>query len=102
MAKEITLKINGTKKTFHSTEDGYFCLNEVWEDFDLKASEHPSEWLDEVGERLIESGQVFDLSDNDYGVWATSRALFMYASWVDYNFLDCVFTSFQLLTEEAA
>lgn len=68
MTKEITLKIRGSEKTFQSTIDGYFCLNEIWEDFDLKASEHPSEWLEEVNNRPVELGQAYDLSEYDAGI----------------------------------
>lgn len=98
MALEITLKIQDTEKTFLSTEDGYFCLNEVWEDFDMKASQHPSEWLDEVGDSLIELGEVFDLSENNGGIWATQSTLIMYASWADVEFFMTVLEAFTALT----
>ena len=98
MTKEVTLKINGTEKTFQSTKDGYFCLNEIWEDFDLKASEHPSEWLAEVGNRPIELGYVYDLSEHDGGIWATKRVVLMYAGWVDVEFFMKVIKAFTALT----
>lgn len=102
MNKEITLKINGTEKTFYSTEDGYFCLNEVWEDFDLKASQHPAEWLEEVENRPVELGYAYDLSEYNAGIWATKRILFMYAGWVDIEFFMTVIKTFAELTRGEA
>ena len=102
MNKEITLKINGTEKTFYSTEDGYFCLNEVWEDFDLKASQHPAEWLEEDGYRLVELGHAYDLSEYDAGIWATKSVLLMYAGWVDIEFFMTVIKTFAELTRGEA
>ena len=98
MNKEITLKINGTEKTFYSTEDGYFCLNEVWEDFDLKASQHPAEWLEEVDYRPVELGHAYDLSEYDAGIWATKSLLLMYAGWVDIELFMTVIKTFAELT----
>ena len=102
MNKEITLKINGTEKTFYSTEDGYFCLNEVWEDLDLKASQHPAEWLEEVDYRPVESGHAYDLSEYDAGIWATKSFLLMYAGWVDIEFFMTVIKTFAELTRGEA
>lgn len=98
MTKEITLKINGSEKTFQSTKDGYFCLDEIWEDFDLKASQHPTEWLAETGNRPVESGDVFDLSEFDCGIWATKKLALMYAGWVDVEFFMTVLETFSALT----
>ncbi len=98
MTKEITLKINGTEKTFQSTKDGYFCLDEIWEDFDLKASQHPTEWLVEIGNELVESGDIFDLSEFDSGIWATKSVALMFAGWVDVEFFMTVLETFSALT----
>jgi hypothetical protein len=97
MTKEITLKINGTEKTFQSTKDGYFCLDEIWEDFDLKASQHPTEWLAEIGNRPVELGDVFDLSEFDSGIWANKKLTLMYAGWVDVEFFMAVIDAFEAL-----
>ena len=102
MNKEITLKINGTEKTFYSTEDGYFCLNEVWKDFDLKAFQHPTEWLEEADYRPVELGHAYDLSEYDAGIWATKSFLLMYAGWVDIEFFMTVIKTFAELTRGEA
>ena len=106
MTNEITLKINDTEYTFEASRDGYFCLNEVWEEFDLKASQHPSKWLAEIGNRPVELGYVYDMSEHSHGIWANKKLTLMYAGWVDVEFFMAVLETFSALahgdTEKAS
>ena len=76
-----------------------FDLNDVWRSFDLKASQAPSQWRNTVHDALVRSGnlqtQKGGRGAHGSSTWATKKALYNYAAWVDYEFHDAVFTAFE-------
>lgn len=100
MTKEITLKLNGITKTFQSDAIGFFDLNHVWEQFDLKASVHPDNWNEPVLDELVEKGLVIEQAPEEGGLLGFKSALINYAAWADEGFLDYVINTLHSLLKE--
>ena len=78
-----------------------FDLNDVWRSFDLKASQAPSQWRNKYRRHLDETANLHVQRNGRNGqfTWATKKALFAYAAWVDLEFHDVVFEAFEAITE---
>lgn len=79
-----------------------FDLNDIWRAFDLRASKQPSQWRNEYRRHLTTTANLRACKGKEFGVnhtWATKKALFAYAAWVDVKFHDAVFEAFEALTE---
>src|SRR5690606_29953778 len=84
--------------TIVSNKDGMFDLNDIWRAFDLKASQAPSQWDNEVRNYLKKSGNIQTLMGRKGGTFATLEALYAYAMWVDVEFYMVVVEAFAALT----
>lgn len=78
-----------------------FDLNDIWRDFDLKASQAPSQWRNKVREHLVRSGNLQTEMGGSRGTrgttYATLDALYAYAMWVDVEFYMVVVYAFTAL-----
>src|SRR5690606_4314725 len=94
----VTLTFNNITATIVSNKDGMFDLNDIWRAFDLKASQAPSQWDNEVRNYLKKSGNIRTLMGRKGGTFATLEALYAYAMWVDVEFYMVVVEAFAALT----
>ena len=98
----MTLTFNNTTATIVSNEDGMFDLNDIWRVFDLRASKQPSQWRNEYRRHLTTTANLRACKGKEFGVnhtWATKKALFAYAAWVDVEFHMVVVEAFAALTD---
>lgn len=82
-----------------------FDLNDIWRDYDLKASQAPSQWRNKVRDHLTRTAnmQVGFRTEKGKGkvnyTLATLEALYAYAMWVDVEFYMVVVEAFAALTD---
>lgn len=78
-----------------------FDLNDIWRDFDLKASQAPSQWRNKVREHLEQTANLQSLKaakgSQSQRTLATLDALYAYAMWVDVEFYMVVVQAFTAL-----
>lgn len=80
-----------------------FHLNDIWRDYDLKASQSPSQWRHKVPLHMEQTGnlQVVKSEGTRHKTWqtlATLEALYAYTMWVDVEFYMVVVEAFAALT----
>ena len=75
-----------------------FDLNDIWRDFDLKASQPPSQWRNKVREHLASTANLQFIKGRDAKTLATIDALYAYAMWADVEFYMVVVHAFTALT----
>lgn len=99
---EVTLTFNNTTATIVSNKDGMFDLNDIWRDFDLRASKRPSQWRGETRDQLVRCAYLHTETGgsgkNRGATYATLEALYAYAMWVDVEFYMVVVEAFAALT----
>lgn len=98
MTLQVTLTFNNTTATIVSNDDGMFDLNDIWRDYDLKASKRPSQWDNEVRHKLSSCGNIHSINGRGGKTLATLEALYAYAMWVDVEFYMVVVEAFAALT----
>jgi hypothetical protein len=74
-----------------------FDLNDTWRDFELKASQAPSQWRNKVREHLSATANLQVLKGRVPKTLATLDALYAYAMWVDVEFYMVVVQAFTAL-----
>ncbi|CUS49068.1 MAG: hypothetical protein HLUCCO02_03430 [Idiomarinaceae bacterium HL-53] len=98
MKLEVTITFEGTTATITSNDDGMFDLNDIWRDFDLRATQAPSQWRDKVKAHLVSSANLQTINGRGGKTLATLDALYAYAMWVDVKFYMVVVAAFSALT----
>jgi len=98
---EVTLTFNNTTATITSNDEGMFDLNDIWRDYDLKASQSPSQWRNKAKAHFVLSGKLQTRKGQggrNGATLATLEALYAYAMWVDVEFYMVVVEAFAALT----
>ena len=75
-----------------------FDLNDIWSDYDLKASQAPSQWRNKAKEYLVSTANMQFIRERNAKTLATLEALYAYAMWVDVEFYIVVVEAFAALT----
>lgn len=99
MSKTVKLTFNGVTAVIEPKQDGMYDLNDIWRVFRLPEKKRPSEWRHRDRRNLERTENLRGVNGNVSMTLATQKALFMYASWCDYEFHDVVFETFNLVVE---